>query len=291
MEILRREAMREVAHIQKKLEKSIECGSAERQVLNILKDLRDLPMNRNILTRTNITVTVNAIGAKSSDDKVICLVNELTTSWKKFNAGSSSGKENTPPSEKSSIEEKDQGTSSHIKAAAPIFSSRTADSMRKKSREMLCDAITGDGVPVGVDPQYLAQVLEECIHKECRNTDKKYTNKVRSKVYNLRDARNPKLRLKFLSGNISPQAMAKMTSIEMASEELQAMREKWSKETTNEVQSCTMEGAKIDTIRCDKCDKRNCTYTYVPKISTDELITSMFVQCNECGNRWYPGEN
>jgi transcription elongation factor S-II len=277
MEILRREAMREVVHIQKKLEKIIECGSAEHQVLNILKDLRDLPMNRNILSRTNITVTVNAIRAKNSDDKVIRLANDLTTSWKKFNAGSCSGKD---------------AFASRIKAASS-FTSRTEDSVRQKSREMLCAAIKGDGAPVDKagDPQYLAQVLEECIHNECKIVDKKYTNKIRSKIFNLRDACNPTLRLKFLSGNISPQEMAKMTSMEMASQELQDMREKWTKETTNQVQSGTMEGAKIDTLKCDKCDKRNCTYTYVPKRSTDELITSMFVQCNECGNRWYPGED
>ena len=288
MEIVKREVVR----IQMKLEKNIECGSAEHQALNLLKALRDLPLNRNILTRTNITVTVNAIRAKSTDDTVIRLVDDLTTSWKKFNAGSSSGKENTTPSEKLSIDEKDLGTSSHIKSAAPNFSSRTADCVRQKSREMLCAAIKGDGTSVdgADDPQYLAQVLEECIHKECKIADKKYTNKIRSKIFNLRDVRNPQLRLNFLRGKISPQRMADMTSMEMASEELKAMRNKLTKDTINEAQSGTIEGAKTDTLKCEKCDKRDCTYNYVPKISTDEPITKI-VQCNECGYRWYPDDN
>jgi len=221
MEIVKREVVR----IQMKLEKNIECGSAEHQALNLLKALRDLPLNRNILTRTNITVTVNAIRAKSTDDTVIRLVDDLTTSWKKFNAGSSSGKENTTPSEKLSID----------KSAAPNFSSRTADCVRQKSREMLCAAIKGDGTSVdgADDPKYLAQVLEECIHKECKIADKKYTNKIRSKIFNLRDVRNPQLRLNFLRGKISPQRMADMTSMEMASEELKAMRDKITKKGIN----------------------------------------------------------
>ena len=78
--------------------------------------------------------------------------------------------------------------------------------------------------------------------------------------------------------------------MEMASEELKAMRNKLTKDTINEAQSGTIEGAKTDTLKCEKCDKRNCTYNYVPKRSTDEPITKI-VQCNECGNRWYPDDN
>ena len=55
-------------------------------------------------------------------------------------------------------------------------------------------------------------MLEECIHKEFRNTDMKYKNRVRSRVSNLRDTRNPNLRLNFLCGQISPQRLANMTS-------------------------------------------------------------------------------
>ena len=141
MEIVKRE----VVHIQMKLEKIVECGSAEHQVLNILKDLRRLPMNRNILSRTNITATVNAIRAKSSDDQVIRLVDQLTTEWKKWKAGTFSGKQDSTSSEKPSLKEKDQGSSSRI-----------TESVRQKSREMLCAAIKGDGTPVegAGDPQH-----------------------------------------------------------------------------------------------------------------------------------------
>lgn len=64
----------------------------------------------------------------------------------------------------------------------------------------------------GGDPDYLAQMLEECIFKEFKNTDMKYKNRIRSRVSNLKDSRNPNLRLNFLCGQISPARLAVMTS-------------------------------------------------------------------------------
>ena len=64
----------------------------------------------------------------------------------------------------------------------------------------------------GGDPEYLAQMLEECIYKEFKNTDMKYKNRVRSRVSNLKDARNPNLRLNFLCGQVSPARLSNMTS-------------------------------------------------------------------------------
>jgi transcription elongation factor S-II len=228
-----------VVRIQLKLEEIIECGSADHQAINLLKTLRALPMNRDILTETDIKATVNAIRAKSSDDQVIRVVDQLTTEWKKWKAGTFSGKEDSTSSEKPSLKEKDQSSSSRI-----------TESVRQKSREMLCRAIKGDGTPVekAGDPQYLAEMLEECIYQEFRSADKKYASTIRSKIFNLRDAQNPELRLSFLCGQTSPQSLAKMTSTDMASVDLKAMREKWTKEAINEAQSGTIEGTKIDAL-------------------------------------------
>lgn len=55
-------------------------------------------------------------------------------------------------------------------------------------------------------------MLEECIYKEIRNTDMKYKNRVRSRVSNLKDSRNPNLRLNFLCGQVSPARLAVMSS-------------------------------------------------------------------------------
>jgi len=308
----------EVMRIQKKLEKIIGGGSGQDQALDLLKALQDLPINLNVLTKTRIGMTVNAMRKKSNDDDVISLAKVLIKNWKKFIGGSSNGKEGSgkeesksseKPSnkEKETVKEKERerekekekekdkekdrrgsaSTSTPIQSSFPALPSSTTDSVRLKCREMLCAAIKGDGAPVegGGDPEYLAQMLEECIHKEFRNTDMKYKNRVRSRVSNLRDARNPNLRLNFLCGQINPQRLANMTSEEMASDEMKDMRNKFTKEGIDSAQLATVQGTKTDLLRCGKCGKRNCTYNQVQTRSADEPMTT-FVLCNECGNRW-----
>ena len=103
MEIVKRE----VVHIQKKLENIIGCGFGGDQVLDLLKALQELPANGTVLTKTKITMTVNALRKNSFDNQVVRLVNELTNKWKKIIAESSSGKENRRPSENSSSKQKE----------------------------------------------------------------------------------------------------------------------------------------------------------------------------------------
>ena len=67
---------------------------------------------------------------------------------------------------------------------------------------MLFAAIKGDGAPVegGRNPQYLARILEECIHKRFQKTDQKYMDKIHSMISTLEDVRKCKLRNSFLRG-------------------------------------------------------------------------------------------
>lgn len=50
------------------------------------------------------------------------------------------------------------------------------------------------------------------IFQELKNTDMKYKNRVRSRIANLKDAKNPNLRKNVLCGNIPPDKFAKMTA-------------------------------------------------------------------------------
>lgn len=61
-------------------------------------------------------------------------------------------------------------------------------------------------------PEELADELEEAIFNEFKNTDSKYKNRVRSRIANLKDAKNPSLKNNFLSGAIQPSKLAIMTA-------------------------------------------------------------------------------
>ncbi|CAO2580986.1 Transcription elongation factor A protein 1 [Lemmus lemmus] len=123
------------------------------------------------------------------------------------------------------------------------------------------------------------------IYQEIRNTDMKYKNRVRSRISNLKDAKNPNLRKNVLCGNIPPDLFARMTAEEMASDELKEMRKNLTKEAIREHQMAKTGGTQTDLFTCGKCKKKNCTYTQVQTRSADEPMTT-FVLCNECGNRW-----
>ncbi|XP_045034280.1 transcription elongation factor S-II-like isoform X2 [Daphnia magna] len=296
---------KDVLRIQKKLDKIVKEELGQDEALDYLKALKDLPINLAVLTSTRIGMTVNAIRKKSENDEVNNLTKALIKKWKKLlpDSGSATPKESTkeegktsdkakePPKEsqapvKESAKDK-KGSSSNVQSSFPALPTTTTDSVRLKCREMLCAAIKGDGVAVdgGGDPEYLAQMLEECIFKEFKNTDMKYKNRVRSRVSNLKDTRNPNLRLNFLCGQVSPARLSNMTSEEMASDEMKNIRQKFTKESINDAQLATVQGTQTDLLKCGKCGQRNCTYNQVQTRSADEPMTT-FVLCNACGNRW-----
>ena len=59
---------------------------------------------------------------------------------------------------------------------------------------------------------YNKSLTSKRIYDEFRNTEVKYKNRVRSRIANLKDSRNPELRQNVLIGLIAPQRVASMTS-------------------------------------------------------------------------------
>ena len=82
----------------------------------------------------------------------------------------------------------------------------------------------GDGVDglegVVSSPEELAEIIEDKIFEKNKQTNPKYKAQVRSRVFNLKDKKNPSLRENVLCGAIKPEKLAVMTSEEMASDEV-----------------------------------------------------------------------
>ncbi|XP_068140580.1 transcription elongation factor S-II [Drosophila tropicalis] len=311
----------EVFRIQKKMSKISSDGTGQDQALDLLKTLQTLNINLEILTKTRIGMTVNELRKSSKDDDVIALAKTLIKNWKRFlatpapattnnnssnNNSSSSGagkdasKSSSSSGSKSSSKEKSSSSSSSSSKdkgrddkRPSSSSSQTSfpsggmtDAVRLKCREMLTTALKIGEVPEGcAEPEEMAAELEEAIYSEFKNTDMKYKNRIRSRVANLKDPKNPGLRGNFMCGAVSAKQLAKMTPEEMASDEMKKLREKFVKEAINDAQLATVQGTKTDLLKCGKCKKRNCTYNQLQTRSADEPMTT-FVMCNECGNRW-----
>lgn len=75
-----------------------------------------------------------------------------------------------------------------------------------------------------LSPQILAAKIEEELFKLFGGVNKKYKEKGRSLLFNLKDRNNPELRERVLAGKIPPEKLCSMTAEELASEELSQWR-------------------------------------------------------------------
>ncbi|XP_061674745.1 transcription elongation factor A protein 3 isoform X5 [Syngnathoides biaculeatus] len=163
----------------------------------------------------------------------------------------------------------------------------TGDSVRDKCIEMLAAALRTDNdyKDFGTNCDGMAAEIEARIFQEIKATDMKYKNRVRSRISNLKDPKNPGLRRNVLAGSIDLSRIATMSAEEMASDELKQLRNVLTQEAIREHQMAKTGGTTTDLLQCGKCKRKNCTYNQVQTRSADEPMTT-FVLCNECGNRW-----
>jgi len=276
----------EVLSIRKKLEKMSGGEADQSQALDLLNCLGKLDINLQILTSTRIGMTVNALRKSSKEEEIITVAKSLIKTWKKFVPDSGDKKPDKPKEEHREERKPEKQAPSHKNHRGESFS---GDEVRSRCRELLLTAIKGDGVmPEGVEEDRcddLATSLESEIFGIYKQTNQKYKNQVRSRVFNLKDKKNPALRQNLLLGLVTPERLAKMTSEEMANDEVKSEREKFVKEGIDSSRLAVVEGTKTDLLKCGKCQKRNCTYNQIQTRSADEPMTT-FVLCNECGNRW-----
>ncbi|NXK56103.1 TCEA2 protein, partial [Chauna torquata] len=285
--------------------------------MDLLKELKSMPMTLDLLQSTRIGMSVNALRKQSTDEEVIALAKSLIKSWKKLLDASEEKSEEKKKSlslptssSKETGNSRDQSSNKRQEPPktpttpkittfppAPV----TCDAVRNKCREMLTTALQADDdyVAIGADCEHIAAQIEEYIlavdwkvldchvriYQDIKNTDMKYKNRVRSRISNLKDSKNPELKKNVLCGAITPEQIAVMTSEEMASNELKEIRKAMTKEAIREHQMAKTGGTQTDLFTCGKCKKKNCTYTQVQTRSSDEPMTT-FVVCNECGNRW-----
>lgn len=300
---MNKKAEEDIIRIAKKIDKMVSKKNTV-GALDLLKELKSIPMTLELLQSTRIGMSVNAIRKQSKEEDVISLAKSLIKSWKKLLDGPTAEK-STEDKKKDSLaqnspkaKEESSGSNSSISHEALYTPSPfqlksypqapfTTDSVRIKCREMVAAAMKTDGdyIAIGSDCDELGAQIEESVYQEFKNTDMKYKNRMRSRIANLKDSKNPNLRRNVLCGNIAPDRLAKMSAEEMASDELKEMRKALTKEAIREHQMAKTSGSETDLFKCGKCKKKNCSYTQVQTRSADEPMTT-FVVCNSCGNRW-----
>lgn len=263
------------------------------KVLESLRTLDAIPMTLDVLQSTHIGAIVNK-ARKMENTDISMLARKLVKRWKgQITSQQADKADKIDKSEKPEKIEKPEKPAAVATAPGPTQSEvpQTACSVRLTIRKQLTEALK---IPLPkelanepfLEEEVLACRIEDCIYQEFKgNTDMKYRNRCRSRVSNLRDAKNPYLRYNVLRGDIGPERMAKMTAEEMASDELKKEREKFTKEAINDHQMSLTTGTTSSDIKCTACKKYNVTYNQVQTRSADEPMTT-FCYCNDCGKRW-----
>ncbi|VDK68864.1 unnamed protein product [Onchocerca ochengi] len=301
----------EVLRIGRKFERMIQGTKTMDDAMELLNALSALPVDINVLTKTRIGMTINDLRKKTSDEHIAKRAKTLIKEWKVLLANKTSDSKGdtsvTMTRNNSSASVSSTTCNGNSKNLSPSSVSQKSivsgvansstftpaarkqllpDEIRNKCATMILDALLSKELPDGtLDPEELAVRTEKKLFEVHRGTSEKYKAALRSRVFNLRDKKNLVLRENILIGAVTPEKFAVMTADEMASDEMKAQREKFTKQAIEEYQMAVQEGTPSDMFKCGKCGKKNCTYTQVQTRSADEPMTT-FVFCRECGNRW-----
>jgi transcription elongation factor S-II len=315
----------DVFRIKKRLEKMIKANEIDPKMsIDMLNTLKNLQIDLEILKNTGIGVVLNNLRKNCNSEELGSLAKSLLKNWKKLVSNETSTNTSTGGSPKSpnsnsndsqsspapnltehlnqkssnnnnnsnsnnNTLKKQTSTGSDTASRLRLAFTDTKDPIRLKCREMLAQAlelpeVIENGCEL-YEPVDLSARIEETIFNEFQNTEIKYKNRIRSRVANLKDAKNPKLRESVRLGIISAERFAKMTPEEMASDELKNLRAKFTEEAIKDHQMARLEGAKSSLLKCGKCKKSNVAYNQMQTRSADEPMTT-FAFCQECGHRW-----
>ena len=168
-------------------------------------------------------MTVNKFRKAIDDEEVIALAKSLIKAWKKLlnekeTKGDTNNSKDVKPNKQNVSSSSSTSNSTNSKPNFPIkqtsFPADTTNSVRLKCREMLADALKYDESldEAFHDPEDLAIKIEDCIYKEYKDTGMKYKNRIRSRLANLKDTKNPDLKMNVLRGVIKPDKIAVMTA-------------------------------------------------------------------------------
>lgn len=292
------------------LQKAIAAHEPPSNILNLLRDLqKNVKPSEELLRATGIGKTVNKI--KSYQNKEVAgLAADIVSKWRhtvnqqKLANGGSSGTATPNGSARNGTLSPMPPTKTSIPQSSP--SGVPPDKRNWKTDKIKKDDLTNDtdrnnciglmydGLCLGSDlpsAQILTiakQVEAEAfsfLNSNSTSTTPQYREKIRSLFQNLKNKSNPKLRVRVLSGEISPARFVRMTHEELKSKEQREEEKAILKENMDKAMVAQEEKSVSTSLQCGKCGQRKVSYSQAQTRSADEPMTT-FCECMNCGNRW-----
>jgi transcription elongation factor S-II len=293
----------------------LQSASSDSEIKDILTLLKkETKVTEALLRESKAGLAVGKLRTHASAD-VSNLAKELVKKWKaevdREKASRGDAGKGSAPSKKAGSKSTTPAPTTPVVASAPKpaavaspapkpsaqQSTRTAksdgvkidvlgDKTRDKCMELIYDALALDsGSPSDLILKRARAVEMAVFAANDHSTSANYKAKIRSLFVNLKDKANPGLRESVVSGDISAEKFANMTSAEMASNERKAEDEKIRADNLFGSLAAGEQEAETDAFQCGRCKQRKCRYRQAQTRSADEPMTT-FVTCTNCGNRW-----
>lgn len=265
---------KEIIRIALNMEKSLEDRRYE-DLLALLGDLHEAHVSAEQLETTDVVKVLYRVLKTCPDSSLKKTAKALLATWKR-----QYGKD------RKDVKRTEEGEAS--------TSSSPLSPVRSKCVQLLSAALSAEHP----DREKVAEEIERHVHELHKSNAAKYKACIRSKVANLRNPKSSHLQQGLLGGLLSPEAFARMSVEEMASEELQRLREEYSSRGVSERQLPQgVEGTKTQKIRCKRCGASDCSVAQVSRGalflpawvrgSGPDEDAMTFVTCRGCGQQWY----
>ncbi|KAI8816500.1 transcription elongation factor S-II [Fimicolochytrium jonesii] len=308
--------------LKKELGKALDNHRPE-TVNDVLAQLRKVTATKALLKSSGIGVAVtNARKHKDITDEQRAICKDLITKWKQdiavgeskpVRATSNNTNEKVPQPRVDTSDPPTRRTSASGSTPTPgtplssgparsidsdkLKMNSTGETLRDKCIGLLYAALVSDTDMEGTSILRKAEELERLTYElypldmtpapPGKKTDPAlvYKNRIKSLTFNLKDRDNPDLCLNVLSGKISIEKLANMTTEQMASKERKEAIQTAKNEALSEAISAQDTQAETDMFQCGKCKQRRTKYFQMQTRSADEPMTT-FVTCLNCGHRW-----
>lgn len=281
---------------------NLEKSTDDTTILKLLNILNDgVKPTEKLLRETKVGVTVNKFRS-SLNPEINSLVKTMIRTWREVVQSEKSAKKRTTNGDTKKATTGSPTTTSSSPAPGSTKSKFHSgprnpkidgvntllyeDSTRNASVSALYTALAIERDDSGEAIVDVARNIELAVYRhENAAVNDAYRNKLRTLTMNLRNKKNPDLRDRLLSGQISPAKFIVMTPSEMAPELLKQEIEKLNKQNLFDAQGATEKRAVTDRFTCGKCKHKKVSYYQMQTRSADEPLTT-FCTCENCGNRW-----
>lgn len=291
----------------KALGKAATSNESSVVILGLLKDIQTgVRATEDLLRQTRIGIIVNKF-KQSKTPEVARLSSEIVSKWRTEVNKQKQGGRTAAARGSSSPRPAQNGTAASTPASTTPTDKASKLSVHPDKRTWKADGVevnhtgskvrdscTGlmyDGLCLGSTESSKiivarAIAVETAAFKHLGPESKEeYRTKIRSLFQNLKNKSNPKLRVRVLEGEITPDEFVRMSHDELRSVEQREADAKIQKENMDKAMVAKAERSISKTLQCGKCGKREVTYTEAQTRAADEPMT-LFCTCTNCGKSW-----